>query len=298
MPRCFNFTASAGRCFRSTFTSSGLRSTITDLGDGTTVHCWVPKSPKPTKPNVVLIHGFGVDAVWQWRDTVKILAPRFNVYVPDLVFFGQSYTTRPDRSDAFQAQCVKRVMEANSVEKMRVVGMSYGGFVAYSLAAQFRDCVERVVIVCSGVCLEEKDIKDGMFKVDNVDAAADILLPQTPAALKELMRYVFVKPPKAVPSCLLSDFIEEMCSDFLEEKRELLRAIPRDRRLADLPKIPQPTLILWGDKDKVFPIELAHRLKRHLGENAELIILEGAGHSCAYEKSKEFYKHLKSFLLG
>ncbi|KAL3514149.1 hypothetical protein ACH5RR_026866 [Cinchona calisaya] len=298
MPKCFNLTASATWCFRTTFTSSGLRSTITDLGDGTTIHCWVPKSPDPTKPNVVLIHGFGVNAVWQWRETVKILAPHVNVYVPDLLFFGDSYTTRQDRSESFQAQCLKRVMEANSVGKVRVVGMSYGGFVVYSFAAQFKDCVERVVIICSGVCLEEKDIKNGMFPVDNVDDAAAILVPQTPEAMRELMRYTFVNPPKGVPSCLLKDYIEEMCLEFLEEKKDLLRAIPKDRRLADLPKIPQPTLILWGDKDQVFPVELAHRLQRHLGENAELIIIEGTGHSCAYEKSEEFHKHLKTFLLG
>lgn len=208
MPKCFNLTASANWCFRSAFTSSGLRSTITDIGDGTTIHCWVPKSPKPNKPNVVLIHGFGVDAVWQWGETVRVLTPHFNIYVPDLVFFGDSYTTRPDRSDSFQAQCVKRVMEANSVDKMSLVGMSYGGFVAYSLAVQFKECVEKVVLCCSGVCLEEKDIKDGLFPVDNVDDAADILLPQTAEMMRELMRYTFVKPPKGLPSCLLEDFIE------------------------------------------------------------------------------------------
>ncbi|XP_027093355.1 uncharacterized protein [Coffea arabica] len=298
MPKCFNLTASAGGCFRSAFSCSGLRSTITDLGDGTTIHCWVPKSPKPTKPNVVLIHGFGADAVWQWFEAVKILTPHFNVYVPDLVFFGESHTTRPDRSEAFQAQCVKRVMEAKSVEKMRLVGMSYGGFVAYSMALQFEDCVEKVVIICSPVCLEERDIRDGMFPVNNVDDAASILLPQTPEAFRKLLRYTFVKPPKPLPSCLINDFLQEMCLDFVEEKRDLLRAIPLDKKLADLPKIPQPTLILWGDKDQVFPVELARRLKGHLGENAELIILEGTGHACAFEKSKQLGKHLKKFLLG
>ncbi|CAI9116296.1 OLC1v1017404C3 [Oldenlandia corymbosa var. corymbosa] len=262
MPKCFNLTASANWCFRSSFSAAGLRSTITDLGDGTTIHCWVPKKPKSGNPNLVLIHGFGVDSVWQWSETVKILVPHFNIYVPDLVFFGESYTTRPERSESFQAQCVKRVMEANSVWKMSLVGMSYGGFVAYSMAAQFKECVERVVICCAGVCLEEKDIKNGLFPVNDVDVAAAILLPETAETMRELLRYAFVKPPKALPSCLLNDFIDEMCTDFLEERRDLLRAIPKDRKLSDLPKITQPTLIIWGEKDQIFPVELAHRLKR------------------------------------
>lgn len=146
--------------------------------------------------------------MWQWWETVRILAPHFNVYVPDLVFFGDSFTTRPDRSESFQSQCVKRVMDANSVEKMSVVGISYGGFVAYSMAAQFKESIEKVVICCSGVCLEEKDLKEGLFPVKNIEEAADILVPLKADKMKELMSYTFVKPPKGIPACLLEDFID------------------------------------------------------------------------------------------
>ncbi|GJR70632.1 putative alpha/beta hydrolase fold protein [Tanacetum coccineum] len=52
-----------------------------------------------------------------------------------------------------------------SVKKVRVVGLSYGGFVAYSMAVQFKEMVERVVICCAGVCLEMKDLDDGLFPV-------------------------------------------------------------------------------------------------------------------------------------
>lgn len=206
--KCFSFTASRNRCLRSTFSSSGLRQFSMDLGDGTVLHCWVPKTRKPTRPDVVLIHGFGANAMWQFCDTVASLAPNFNVYVPDLVFFGGSVSTRPDRSEAFQAECVMRVLEANSVAKMAVVGLSYGGFVAYSMAARFPECVERVVICCAGVCLEEKDMREGLFPVADVEEAAAILLPQTAEKMRELVRYTFVKPPKGLPSCLLEDFID------------------------------------------------------------------------------------------
>ncbi|KAL2468104.1 alpha/beta-hydrolase superfamily protein [Forsythia ovata] len=298
MSKCFSLTASRNWCLRSGFTRLGLRSTVTDLGDGTVMHCWVPKVRKPTRPDLVLIHGFGANALWQWYDTVRVLAPHFNVYVPDLVFFGESFTTRPERTELFQAQCVKRVMDANSVGKMIVVGLSYGGFVAHSMAAQFKECVEKVVIMCAGVCLEETDLKMRLFPVTDVEEACNILLPQTAEKMKELVAYTFVKPPKGLPSCLLNDFIDEMCMQYVEERRELLRAIPKDRKLSNLPKITQPTLIIWGDQDRIFPLELAYRLKRHLGENAELVVIKNTGHAFIHEKPKEFHKHLKSFLLN
>ncbi|KAM1092272.1 hypothetical protein ACFX19_019882 [Malus domestica] len=94
---CFSITQSKNSCHRFTFARAGLRSAITDLKDGaTTMHCWVPQSPNPSKPNLLLIHGFGVNAMWQFVDLLRHVTPHYNVYVPDLVFFGDSYTTRPD----------------------------------------------------------------------------------------------------------------------------------------------------------------------------------------------------------
>jgi pimeloyl-ACP methyl ester carboxylesterase len=183
---------------------------VTDLKDGTVMNCWVPKARKESKPNLLLIHGLGANALWQWADVVRHVIPFFNVYVPDLVFFGDSVTTRPERTESFQAQCVMRVMEAHSVRRLSLVGLSYGGFVGYSLASQYKEMVERVVICCAGVCMEEKDLSGGVFKVSNLEEAARILVPQTPEKLRELTGYTFFRPPPVglLPSCLLADFID------------------------------------------------------------------------------------------
>lgn len=103
-----------------------------------------------------------------------------------------------------------RVMEANSVKKLSLVGLSYGGFVGYSLAAQFSEAVERVVICCAGICMEEKDLEEGVFKVSDLEEAARILVPETPEKLRELMGFSMFKPTplRLVPSCLLEDFID------------------------------------------------------------------------------------------
>ncbi|GFP98702.1 uncharacterized protein mb2734 [Phtheirospermum japonicum] len=150
MARCLSFTGSADFLYRSFFSYSGLRSVKTDLGDGTIMHCWVPKTLKPLKPNLLLVHGFGANAMWQYGDLLRHLLPRFNIYVPDLVFFGESTTDRPDRGEAFQARCVMGLMAEHGVERMSLVGISYGGFVGYSMAAQFPDAVEKVVLCCTG----------------------------------------------------------------------------------------------------------------------------------------------------
>lgn len=154
--------------------------------------------------------------MWQWNEFISPLSSKFNIYVPDLLFFGESYTSRPERTEAFQAQCVMRTMEVHGVKRMTVVGLSYGGFVAYSMAAQFPEAVEKVVLGCAGVSLEEKDMENGMFVVKSVEEAADVLLPQSPDKLKELMKFSFYKPAKiAVPSCFLADFIDVSALHFV-----------------------------------------------------------------------------------
>ncbi|KAF2293000.1 hypothetical protein GH714_034748 [Hevea brasiliensis] len=180
MAKCFSFSASRDSCYRYFFTKAGLKSSTTDLGDGTVMHCWVPKTHFPAKPSLLLIHGFGANAMWQFNDFIPPLKSKFNLYVPDLLFFGDSYTNRPERTEAFQAQCIMALMDALNVKNMDLMGLSYGGFVAYSMAAQFKERVGRVVLGCAGVCLEEKDMEEGMFKVKTVDEAISILLPQSP----------------------------------------------------------------------------------------------------------------------
>ncbi|XP_047946879.1 uncharacterized hydrolase YugF-like [Salvia hispanica] len=297
MARSLSLTGSADFLYRSFFSYSGLRSTKTDLQEGTVMHCWVPKSHKASKPNLMLVHGFGANAMWQYGDLLHHLMPRYNVYVPDLLFFGESWTRRPDRSEDFQAQCLMRLMEAHGVARLSVVGISYGGFVSYSMAAQFPEMVEKVVVCCSGVCLEEKDLKEGFFEVADLEEVASILMPQTPQKLRELIKFAFAKPVKGVPSCFLSDYIHVFCTEFLDQKKELIHALTADRKLDRIPKIEQPTLIIWGEQDKIFPLELGFRLQRHIGDNARIKVIKNAGHALNIEKPREFAKHLKAFLI-
>ncbi|WKA13344.1 hypothetical protein VitviT2T_030651 [Vitis vinifera] len=50
--------------------------------------------------------------------------------------------------------------------------------------------------------------------------------------------------------------VRRTISEFVEEKKDLIQDIPKDRKLSKPPKIAQ------GDQDKVFLVELAHKLKR------------------------------------
>jgi len=80
--------------------------------------------------------------------------------------------------------------------------------VAYAVAAMFPERVEKVVVCCAGVCLEDRDMEDeGMFWVKSVDEVVSVLLPQTPQKVRELLQLTFANPIKLLPTCFLKDFI-------------------------------------------------------------------------------------------
>lgn len=133
---------------RREFLGAGLRPhSVTlpypDGGDGgsstCTVHYWAPAG-EPRLPPLLLIHGFGPRATWQWRCQVGPLSRQFYVIVPDLLGFGGSSwdsPSAPPPSEATQAAALAALLD--SVEGLKgkrvaVAGTSYGGFVTYWLA--------------------------------------------------------------------------------------------------------------------------------------------------------------------
>ena len=68
-----------------------------------------------------------------------------------LVFLGESHTNQTNTSDLFQAISVGEVMKRLGAEKYNVMGISYGGYVAYRMAEIYKE-VMKVVIVSCEIC--------------------------------------------------------------------------------------------------------------------------------------------------
>ncbi|KAL5225476.1 hypothetical protein ABZP36_012115 [Zizania latifolia] len=205
----FSPTLARDRCYTRTFRSAGLRPAAVTLPDGAVVHIWLPP-PDPALHPVLLLHGFGARATWQWAPFLRpLIAAGLAPFVPDLVFFGDSASPAADRSPVYQAASVAAAMAAlpGAPQRYAVVGVSYGGFVAYHLAHAFPATVERLVLVAAGVCLEEADLAAGLFAVEDIAEAASLLLPQRPEDLKRLVALTFCRPPRFMPSCFIRDYI-------------------------------------------------------------------------------------------
>lgn len=248
---------------RRTLSSADLSSQTITIDHETTIHFWAPKPNSNTKPKppLLLIQGFGPPGVWQWRQQIPFFARSFHLYIPDLVFFGGSSSTSADRSEIFQAEAIGKLMEKLGVLKYCVVGTSYGGFVAYRMAAMWPERVEKVVIASSGVNIRLRDNVE-LVKRGKVEKIEDLIMPETAEQLRKLMALsLFWRP--YMPDFMLNHFIHILYDENRKEKLELLKGltIGWDDNLNITP-LQQEVLILWGDHDYIFPLEKAIELKK------------------------------------
>jgi len=191
---------------------AGLRPIEVELEPGTTMHVWAPKhhvgkkgttiSPlepiaadakkkqkkkgPESRPNVVLIHGFASEGNVTWQFNFGVLVSRYNLYIPDLMFFGKSTTASADRSPDFQAECVAGALAQLGVARCDVVGFSYGGMVAFKLAEARPELVRSLCVSGSVVAMTDTVNRETMERL-GAGSSAELLMPDTLKGLKALL---------------------------------------------------------------------------------------------------------------
>jgi pimeloyl-ACP methyl ester carboxylesterase len=283
---------------RAQWISLGLKSKQIQLSNGTSLHCWVlqnkPHSLENQRPTLLLIHGFGADGLNGWDTQICALGKHFDLLIPDLIFFGDSTTTSSERTELFQAECMKNMVEYLGVESVIVVGHSYGGFVAFWMAHKYPNFVRRLVIVSSAVCMTPST-NDSLLKEFESSDIKDLLLPNNARDLKISLSISFYKLPW-IPAFIYEDLLQAT-----ERNRELKTQLADgiiigSKNSQALPTVNQDVLIVWGEKDRIFRLEEAYALQRHIGEKAKLVVIKECGHALPLQKPTELKQTILKFL--
>ena len=102
-----------------------------------------------TGPALLLLHGLGCDST-TWDRVIDALAERFTVVAPDLLGHGESDKPDADYSLGGYANGMRDLLTLLGIDKVTVVGHSFGGGVAMQFAYQYPDRTERIVLLSSG----------------------------------------------------------------------------------------------------------------------------------------------------
>lgn len=272
------------------FAESGRGTSVRALDLDTNYHAAGAGHP------VVLLHGSGpgVSAWTNWKRVIPALAQDLHVIAPDMAGFG--YTERNPDLHLDIKLWVKHLlgfMDALGLERVSLVGNSFGGSLALAAAARFPDRFDRLVLM--GTPCDQFTMTPGLR------AGWDY------APSREAMRATMAHFPYD-PSFITDELVEDRYqASLIPGAQEGLRKLlvePRpegDTPLSGMPehvvaKIIQPTLVLHGREDKVIPVEMGLRLARAIPD-AELHMFGRCGHWVQAERFDAFValarRHLK-----
>lgn len=221
-------------------------------------------------PPVVLLHGLAGSWRW-WRRNVRALAAQHTVYLVNLPGFGEFGGGSKQFALQEATDWLAEWLEAVGLASCSLVAHSMGGYLTLKLAARRPELVERAVLVGpAGVPYQRS-------------------LPR------------FAGPLMAATLWMTPSFLPILALDSLRAgPRTLLRAarelIAEDIR-ADLPSVKAPTLLVWGDRDTLVPIQLGRVMRASLPD-ARLLVLPGAGHVAQYDRPEAFNAAALTFLAG
>ena len=140
--------------------------------DGAKVH--YQEFGDASKPKLLLIHGFTASA-YVWKTTAPMLADKgFHVIAVDLLGFG--FSEKPawfDYSIQSQARMISRLMNRLGIGTATIVGSSYGGAVALTLALDYPERVEKLVLVDAVINDEVKN--HPIMKLASIPGVGELL---------------------------------------------------------------------------------------------------------------------------
>ena len=275
------------------FQRAGIHAFHAELPNGR-VRYWAG-GPTDARP-LLMVHGFGGDALFGWYTQGEFSKDRF-ILVPDLLWFGDSVGAVPDCSPEYQAETLMQLMDHLGVREFDVAGISYGGFVALGIADRFPDRVGKLVIVDSPGHVYTLDDYHAMLDRIGLDSITEMVVPDDMRGVKRLMKLAYHRPPP-VPSFVARDVYANL---FVQHKAEKVRLLDNLIARADPARRPdynptQPTLIVWGEHDILFPLALAHRLADAIGPLAQVHVVPSANHAPNMERPENFNRAVRAFL--
>jgi pimeloyl-ACP methyl ester carboxylesterase len=245
---------------------------------------------------VVLLHGFGCSS-HSWRLVLPALAKRHWVVAPDLNGFG--WTERPRDVAAYtyegQAATVLGLLRELGIERFHLVGHSYGGGLAIWLAARYRERLRSLTLVASVLPNYSQQQRQAWARFRGLNWLLVHFFLLSRGAVRKTLEACFHDRTAVTPE-LVDAYRERLLVEGVEDAYYGLMA-PLDLPAADvdLTAVQVPTLIVWGDDDRLIPhqraAEYAPRLPR-----AEMVVLPACGHAVMEERPEHLLTHLLPFL--
>ena len=240
----------------------------------------------PEGPHVLLLHGFAADKDNWTRFSRSLRRAGFHIHAPDLPGHGESNRLHEYTYDIpNQVAFVAAFLDATGIQSVHLAGNSMGGHIAAAFAATHPDRVLSLGLFNAGgvtapVTSERQQMMD--------ETGVNPLLVESLQDFDRLLEFVFVVPPP------MPTVVKQYFADRAVTNRTFNDKIYADLSLHGrlmpleplLPRVTAPSLILWGDTDRVLHPSGAAVLAAGLPDS-ETVIMSDMGHSPMIERPEE-----------
>ena len=253
-------------------------------------------------PPVVFVHG--LSGSWQnWLEQLPVLAANHRVVALDLPGFGHSEIPKETITISFYARVLDQAMEALDMDAAAIVGNSMGGFVSAEMAIAFPQRVERLVLASpAGISSYNNPAATRLASVARKIGPLLAMPTGWAAAHADTLtrwprlRDVTLNVPILYPSRLPRELAAEQLRGagkpgFIQALEANLNYDFRHR----LPEIVCPTLVVWGEQDRLITVRDAD-VYTELIPGARKVLLPDTGHAPMIERPARFNTLLEEFL--
>jgi pimeloyl-ACP methyl ester carboxylesterase len=241
------------------------------------------------KDVVLLLHAFPLHS-GMWSRQIAALQPRYRVIAPDYRGLGKTASSPEPSTMELLAQDVRGLLQHLRVERVAVVGLSMGGYLAFELFRQAPGLFRGIALCDTRPGADTDDGKAGREKFakttieKGLSWVSDEMIPKLlrlqpdPAAVKEVRALISEGTPAGVAAA----------------QRGMAA---RPDSTPTLAKIACPALVVVGEEDQLTPAAEAEKIAAGI-KGAKLLRIPRAGHLTCIENPEPFTKALLELLAG
>ncbi|MEO7658030.1 MAG: alpha/beta hydrolase [Pyrinomonadaceae bacterium] len=230
---------------------------------------------------LILLHGFGGNKD-NFARVSRFLTGQYRVIIPDHIGFGESAHPRDaDYSPTAQAERLNAFAFGLNLKNPHLGGNSMGGQIALSYVALYPTEVKSLWLLdTAGIwSAPESEIRKTIL-----ETGENPLLVRNVDEFLNLFDRVMSEPP-FVPGPILNVMAQERIRNYELEER-IFGQIAADSIEERVRGLATPTLIVWGDEDRLINVATADVLHK-LMPNSQVIIMKGIGHVPMLERPQQ-----------
>ena len=232
---------------------------------------------------VLVLHGWGA-SIETVMPIVNILKETMKVYAIDLPGFGKSDLPDDVFGSFYYADIVKGFIDKMGIEKLSLVGHSYGGKLCIILSARYPEIIKKQVLIDSAGLIPKRTLKYHL-KV------------KTFKIMKKVYKALFFwKDEEEKMEKIYKKFGSDDYQNTSGIMRKIFVRVVNENMKPLLNDILAPTLLIWGDQDEATPLYMAKIMEKEIKDSG-LVVFAGAGHYSYLDEYHRFKKVLESFFL-